>query len=89
MMNKIKAFFLGLRERGERLLFGMENGVTKYHYLVIALFAGFCLGVCPVFGFVVGLNYERAKQKCANLGFALLLIGAAVVGHLIDVYLVL
>ena len=88
-MSKVKNFFLGLRERGERLLFGMENGVTKYHYLVIAIFAGFCLGVCPVFGFVVGLNYEKAKEKKADLGFAMLLIGAAVLGHLIDVYIVL
>ena len=88
-MKKIKEFFLGLMERGERLLFGMESGVTKYHYLVIALLAGFCLGVCPVFGFVVGLNYEKAREKKADLGFATLLIIAAVLGHLIDVYVIL
>lgn len=88
-MKKFKGFVLGLRERVERLLFGMENGVTKYHYLFIALLAGFCLGVCPVFGFVVGLNYEKAKEKKADLGFAMLLILAAILGHVIDVYVIL
>ena len=70
-------------------LYRMEDNVTKYHYLFLSLFAGFCLGVCPVFGFILGYNYERAKEGKADLVLAVLLILSAVVGSLIHIYFVI
>ena len=53
-------------------------------YLLLALFAGFFLGICPVTAFVLGYNYEKAKTGTANMNLAFTVIGFGLVGQIIQ-----
>jgi len=64
-------------------LYSMEKNVGRYHYAFLSLFAGFCLGICPIFGFIVGYNYERAREGKADLPFAIILLISAILGNLL------
>ena len=79
----MKETFLKFVRRCKDYLYSLENGQTKYHYVFLSLFAGFCLGICPVFGFILGYNYERAKEGKADIPYAIILLAFAVIGNVI------
>ena len=56
----------------------------KFGYLLCALIAGFLVGICPVAAFVLGYNYEKAKEGKADLNLACLYIGLGLVGQIIN-----
>lgn len=79
----MKEAFLNFLTWCKNYLYSIENGQTKYHYYFLSLFTGFCLGICPVFGFILGYNYERAKEGKADLPYAVILLAFAIVGSII------
>ena len=63
----------------------MENLWINYGgYLLLALVAGYLLGICPVTAFVLGYNYEKAKNGTANLNLAFTVIGLGLVGQVLQ-----
>ena len=54
-------------------------------YLILAMFAGFFLGICPVTAFVLGYYYEKAKNGAANLNLAFTIILFGLVGQILDI----
>ena len=52
-------------------------------YLLLALVAGYLLGICPVTAFVLGYNYEKAKNGTANIQLAFTAIGLGLVGQVL------
>ena len=79
----MKEAFLKFVRWCKNYLYSLENGVTRYHYAFLSLFAGFCLGICPVFGFILGYNYERAKEGKADIPYAIIILASAVIGNII------
>ena len=66
----------------------MKNLWINYGgYLLLALVAGYLLGICPVTAFVLGYNYEKAKTGTANLNLAFSLIGFGLVGQVLQMIL--
>ena len=62
----------------------MKNLWMNYGgYLLLALVAGYLLGICPVTAFVLGYNYEKAKTGTANIQLACTVIGFGLVGQII------
>jgi hypothetical protein len=63
----------------------MKNLWINYRgYLLLALVAGYLLGICPVTAFVLGYNYEKAKNGTANLNLAFSLVGFGLVGQVLQ-----
>lgn len=63
----------------------MKNLWINYGgYLLLALVAGYLLGICPVTAFVLGYNYEKAKTGSANLQLAFMVIGFGLVGQVLQ-----
>ena len=58
--------------------------INYWGYLLLALVAGYLLGICPVTAFVLGYNYEKAKNGTANLNLAFSLIGFGLVGQVLQ-----
>ena len=56
-------------------------------YLLLALVAGYLLGICPVTAFVLGYNYEKAKNGTANMNLAFIVIGFGLVGQVLQMIL--
>ena len=66
----------------------MKNLWINYRgYLLLALVAGYLLGICPVTAFVLGYNYEKAKNGTANLNLAFSLVGFGLVGQVLQMIL--
>ena len=53
-------------------------------YLLLSLFAGFFLGICPVTAFILGYFFEKAKSGTANLKLATTCVGMGLVGQIIN-----
>ena len=63
----------------------MKNLWMNYGgYLLLALVAGYLLGICPVTAFVLGYNYEKAKNGTANMNLAFTVIGFGLVGQVLQ-----
>jgi hypothetical protein len=54
---------------------------------LLALVAGYLLGICPVTAFVLGYNYEKAKNGTANMNLAFTVIGFGLVGQVLQMIL--
>lgn len=57
-------------------------------YLLLALIAGYLLGICPVTAFVLGYNYEKAKEGTANMNLAISVVGFGLVGQIINMLVI-
>lgn len=55
--------------------------------LILALVAGYLLGICPVTAFVLGYNFEKAKEGTANMDLAFCLIASGLVGQILSMIL--
>jgi hypothetical protein len=61
-----------------------ELWMNKGGFLILALVAGYILGICPVTAFVLGYNYEKAKQGIADMNLAFTYIGIGLVGQILS-----
>ena len=66
----------------------MKNLWINYGgYLLLALVVGYLLGICPVTAFVLGYNYEKAKNGTANMNLAFTVIGFGFVRQVLQMIL--
>ena len=66
----------------------MKNLWINYRgYFLLALVVGYLLGICPVTAFVLGYNYEKAKNGTANMNLAFTVIGFGLVGQVLQMIL--
>jgi formate/nitrite transporter FocA (FNT family) len=62
----------------------METLNNKGGYMLLSLFAGYLVGICPITAFILGLSYNDVRQGKAKLGEAFIYIGLGLVGQIIE-----